>query len=709
MIVPLGGTTWATWRRTGPAVRMAAAARPGALLVVAAATVVQGVLPVATAWCTKVLLDDIVQPGPGPARWALAGLLAGALAMTLLSQVRQFSQNELRRGLEVLVQTRLAEAVNRLPGIAQFEQPAFHDQLRLANQAAQSAPGQVVQSGFGLVQGLITLVGFLSTLVVVDLRLAGLALLAGAPGLAAELQARRRRAGLMWRLSPGRRRAAVYSGLQSDNMRQRRSARSDWAPSLSTAATGSSPPPTRRSAAWNCISSPSPRLALAGVVVLAAGMFLIVHDALAGALMVGATAMAIAAFTGAQAGYERPRAGGCPDPSGAAAPWSLRRRAGGDEVRRRRDPVSCAAAVGACPARRMVPLQRRRGVGVAWGRPSSCRPARPLPWSGRTAPARAPWSSSSAGCTSPDRGSIHWDGADLRELDPAALRRGSPSCSRTSSRGSSRRRRTSARRPGPLTNRARIESAAVRSGVREPIMNLRHGFDTLLSRSLFVRRRARRRAAARTCPAASGSGSPLRGRSFATGVTCWSSTSRAVVWTPRPSTGCTGSCAGCAPGVTTLIISHRLRTARQADLIVVLDAGSLSSVAPTTNSWRGAAGTPNSFACRLTATPSRRPGPRQHRPDPPAVVSLECCWRFVGGADESEDVVDGVPWSRRRVAQRIWRIRMKALNALADRLVLIVIPKAEAMAACSGSSPFARPAASSPVRLPVLLLRQAEL
>lgn len=51
-----------------------------------------------------------------------------------------------------MVPYRLYSAVNRIEGLAQFENPAFLDRIRLAQQGASGAPERVMTSAFGLAQ-----------------------------------------------------------------------------------------------------------------------------------------------------------------------------------------------------------------------------------------------------------------------------------------------------------------------------------------------------------------------------------------------------------------------------------------------------------------------------------------------------------------------------------------------------------------------------
>ena len=99
-----------------------------------------------------------------------------------------------------------------------------------------------------------------------------------------------------------------------------------------------------------------------------------------------------------------------------------------------------------------------------------------------------------------------------------------------------------------------------------------HGYDTMLSRTFTTR--GRRTRPASSCPAGSGSGSRSPARCCARRAICYPG--RAVVGPrrARPSTSAPPA-AELRQGRTALLISHRLNTVRDADLIVVLEAGAV--------------------------------------------------------------------------------------------------------------------------------------
>ncbi|MEU5608589.1 ABC transporter ATP-binding protein [Streptomyces sparsogenes] len=191
---------------------------PGMLLLQATMAVIGGTAPVATAWLTKVALDELAAPDPraGALVWMAAGIGALGIAMAATSAVTAYAQGRARRAIGLHAQDRLFAAVNRLSGLARLEEPRFHDRLRLAQQSAEHAPDQLVQMGLSTLQGTLGIAGFLGTLLAISPVMAGAALVAAVPAMVAHLALSRRRAGLVWRTSPGMRRKLFYQMLLTD-------------------------------------------------------------------------------------------------------------------------------------------------------------------------------------------------------------------------------------------------------------------------------------------------------------------------------------------------------------------------------------------------------------------------------------------------------------------------------------------------------------
>ncbi|MER6817248.1 ABC transporter ATP-binding protein [Spirillospora sp. NPDC000708] len=191
---------------------------PGMLLLQLAMAVLDGTAPVATAWLTKVALDELTaaRPRTGALLWVAAGIGALGIAMASSSAVAAYAQGRARRAVGLLSQDRLFGAVNRMNGLARLEEPRFHDRLRLAQQSAENAPDQLVQMGLTTLRGSLGVTGFLGTLIAINPVMAGAALAAAVPAMVAHLALGRRRAGLLWRISPGLRRKLFYQMLLTD-------------------------------------------------------------------------------------------------------------------------------------------------------------------------------------------------------------------------------------------------------------------------------------------------------------------------------------------------------------------------------------------------------------------------------------------------------------------------------------------------------------
>ncbi|GGN75978.1 multidrug ABC transporter permease [Actinoplanes lobatus] len=203
------------WRDLTLATRLAWAASRAGLLAYLVVLVPQGLAPVAVAWLTKTLLDGMAA-GRGLAVPLLAALAVALLATTVAGDVGHYFASRLRREVDLLAQRNLFLAAGRLPGLAPFEDPALHDRLDLGEQAAQTAPSQVVTGAAELGQAAITLTGFTVALIAVDPLITATVALVGLATLLVEARLGRARAGLAWQLSPAWRRAFSFQVLQTD-------------------------------------------------------------------------------------------------------------------------------------------------------------------------------------------------------------------------------------------------------------------------------------------------------------------------------------------------------------------------------------------------------------------------------------------------------------------------------------------------------------
>jgi ATP-binding cassette subfamily B protein len=180
-------------------------------------TVVAGALPVATAWLAKLVLDGVTATGGRTDVVAPAVMLAcvGVLG-AVVPQATQYAQAELGRSVALRASGNLFEALNRLIGLARFEDPEFRDRLQLAQQSGRSAPARLLGTALGIAQNAITLSGFVGTLLATGPWMAVAVAAAAVPTLRAELAISRRRAEMLWGNSHSVRREIFYSQLLAD-------------------------------------------------------------------------------------------------------------------------------------------------------------------------------------------------------------------------------------------------------------------------------------------------------------------------------------------------------------------------------------------------------------------------------------------------------------------------------------------------------------
>jgi ATP-binding cassette subfamily B protein len=175
-------------------------------------TLVEAVAPVTVAWLTKSILDRLV--GDEPIAALAAALAATGVVVALVPQLGRFLSNDLGRRVGLGASQRLFTATDRFVGLAPFENPSFLDRLRLAQQGV-SATGNLVTGVFGLGRGAVSLIGFVAALTVINPVVTVVVVVAALPSLFAEFGLSRNRAGVMWQIAPHQRREFFYGQLLS--------------------------------------------------------------------------------------------------------------------------------------------------------------------------------------------------------------------------------------------------------------------------------------------------------------------------------------------------------------------------------------------------------------------------------------------------------------------------------------------------------------
>ncbi|GIF12500.1 ABC transporter ATP-binding protein [Actinoplanes teichomyceticus] len=562
------------------AVRLGWQAGPGLVVGVALCTVAAAVMPVAAAWLTKLSLELITHPGGDPRRLLTvgAGLVAVGLATALLPLAARYLRGQFTREVGALAQDGLFGAAERFTGLSRFEDPVFLDRLRLAQYSGCHAPGNLLGGVLTVAAGALTLAGFLGSLFALNAGMAVLVAMSAVPALAGQLRVSRRRAATTWEVGPYERREHFYQevltsvqaakelrlfaaggylrNLMNDN---RRRANAHYLR-------------TDRRELRTQIS-----LAMLSAVIAAAGLGWALHAAWQGRISVGDVSLFVAATAGVQ----------------STLTSLITEIANGHQqltlFEHYRTVVDSPADLPvASPAAPVGPLRGGIEFRDVWFRYApdqpwvlrglnlTIRPGRSTALVGVNGAGKSTIAKLLCRFYDPQRGSITWDGADLRELDPAALRERigavfqdfmhyDLSAAENIGLGSL----------DALTDRERLEHAARLAGVHETLRDLPDGYDTLLSRVFFQGDAVNARL----------------GVSLSGGQWQRVALARALVRGERDLLLLDEPSSGLDPRAeyeihkallrhrsdrTSVLISHRLGAVRDADVLVVLDDGQVA-------------------------------------------------------------------------------------------------------------------------------------
>lgn len=134
------------------------------------ATVLLGLLPGLAAWTGKLLFDELALGRRADVGRTTVLAVASALAAFGLIGLELASGLIVRyvqRAVSLRVQDILYRHVNGLPGLRYFEDPVFQDRLRLAEQGAQSAPQGMTDLLTGTVRSGVAIAGFVGAVLIV--------------------------------------------------------------------------------------------------------------------------------------------------------------------------------------------------------------------------------------------------------------------------------------------------------------------------------------------------------------------------------------------------------------------------------------------------------------------------------------------------------------------------------------------------------------
>ncbi|GIG55678.1 multidrug ABC transporter permease [Longispora fulva] len=181
-------------------------------------TVLAGFLPVSIAWSLKVVLDSVTGTARSGHTAALAaiGLAGGGIAMVVTREFAGYLSNTIRRRVRLDANAALYRHLATIGGIGLFEDPGFQNSLRMAGDAADTAPSRFLSSAVSLVQGALQITGWLVALLAVWPPIVPILVVALVPAILAQRSLARHQAGFAAQQAPRTRRQVGYRMLMAD-------------------------------------------------------------------------------------------------------------------------------------------------------------------------------------------------------------------------------------------------------------------------------------------------------------------------------------------------------------------------------------------------------------------------------------------------------------------------------------------------------------
>ncbi|MFJ9678589.1 ABC transporter ATP-binding protein [Streptomyces sp. NPDC101194] len=551
---------------------------PGALAVRVATVVIAGTAPVAASWLLKYVVDSLTADEfrASDLNWAAAGIGLLTVLLAAASAVSSYADGRIRRATSTRAQSDLLTAVNRLSGLSKLEQPAFHDRVQLAIQSAQGAE-RLVGAALQGAQGVLTLAGFLGSLLLISPTLAAVLVAAAVPALFAHLANSRHRADMFWRTSNLARRQIFYRGLLTDTQAAKEirlyGLGGYFAQRMRSDLDSINQQEERLD---RRLATHETALAVLGAGVSTGALVWGVHQAATHALTAGDVSLLVAALAGMQTALVG--LVGCIAQSHQTALLFSHYL----HVTQVRDDLPAPAAPIAPP-----PLSRGLELRDVWFRYTDDGP-----WILRGVDLTVPHGTSlavvglnGAGKSTlvkllcrlydPQRGSIHWDGIDLKDFPADQLRRRvSVVFQDPMEYDLTAAENIGLGDLGSLHDHGRIHAAAADADIHTALARLPQGYDTMLSRMFFPDDTEE------TSTGVQLSGGQWQRLALARALM---RSERDLMILDEPSTGLDAVAerhvhdrlTSLRQGATSILVSHRLNTVRAADTIVVIADGTV--------------------------------------------------------------------------------------------------------------------------------------
>ena len=192
----------------------------GYTITMAVLSVLFGIVPTATAWVGKLLIDAVVAAisggGVGNSTTVVIQLVAVQFGLlvgnSLLQTIRDINQQALQELTSRRVQIMLMRHANSLD-LSFFENPAFYDALQQAQNQATFRPVMMVQQMFGLIRNMITFLSMIALIASLGWLVAVAALLSPIPAFIANSRYGWQGFMMSRRQSPDRRRMMYFLDL----------------------------------------------------------------------------------------------------------------------------------------------------------------------------------------------------------------------------------------------------------------------------------------------------------------------------------------------------------------------------------------------------------------------------------------------------------------------------------------------------------------